>query len=184
MAPTCAQLGLNLGAKQAPLEASWVYRAQLGLCICCGSWAQDRLNVGNPQSKPQKVGDSNKNASFQRLAEGLQNWPVLGPAWPRAAPQRPNSAPLGPKSVCAISDPSQAQVGEKGRFEDFGSDQPCGPHLAPTPNLGNKLARFGATSAQAFGRCWADMQLLRTFAKYLTVCALFGGLSRAHMAPP
>ena len=56
--------------------------------IWCRSWAQD---------SQKNVGNSGKNASFQRVALGPQNWLGLSLTWARKGAKRP--AEVGPKAM-------------------------------------------------------------------------------------
>ena len=102
---TCAELGPvgpNLGPTWAQLEPNWgptwcnlcTFGRKLG--VACATWScvghlVPKLGPRQhePPSKPNNIGNSSKNAHFQRAALSPQNWLGLGPTWPRAAPKRP-----------------------------------------------------------------------------------------------
>ena len=70
-----------------------------------------KTDVGNmaqhePPPKPKNVGNSGKNASFQRAAVSVQNWP----GWAQLG----HGLPLKRPNLGAILDPTGAQVGQVG----------------------------------------------------------------------
>ena len=86
------------------------------LVLCAGIWrrsrARDMPNVGSslhePPSKPKKVGNNCKNASFQRVALSRHTWPgLVGPSLGLGL----NLAQLGPKLHYLEPDPSPSSDG-------------------------------------------------------------------------
>ena len=162
---TCAELGLvgsNLGPTWAQCGHVWTQVGlnvrNLALCggICRGSWAQDRPNVGNmgTHESPTKMEiavKKCKNASFQRLALGPQNWPGLGPTWAPALGR--NCSEMYPTYGQVA--PCWSQVVPKLESEPSGRKLgPCWPKL--TPSRANVAAMSDRNGA--FGRFCADLQ--------------------------
>ena len=109
--------------------------------------AQCGIGSHKPPSKQKNDGNSSKNASFQHVALGPQNWLGLGPTWPLAALKTWAQVALGANSEVG---PQAIQMDSKLKPCGFTPSWAQGRH-----DMGNIASNEASSIAKKRGTDWA-----------------------------